>query len=57
MFQTPTRVRLGRDVNEATTLRGRGRDPRGRGQDPRGRGRGQDPRGRGRGQVHETAEV
>ena len=46
-----------RDVNEATTLRGRGRDPRGRGQDPRGRGRGRDPRGRGRGQVHEAAEV
>ena len=41
------------DVNEATTLRGRGRDPRGRGHDPRGQG--QDPRGRG--QVHEAAEV
>ena len=58
------------DINEATTLRGRGQDPRGQGRDPRGRG--QDPRGRGqgkgqvfrpqgrgqiRGQFHEAAEI
>ena len=40
------------NVNEATTLRGWGQDPRGRGQGQDPRGRGQDPRGR----VHE-AEV
>ena len=40
-----------RDVNEATTPRGRGR---GRGHNPRGRGRGRghNPRGRGRGRGH-----
>ena len=44
-----------RDVNEATTPRGRGRGhnsrgrDRGRGHNPRGRGRGHNPRGRGRG--------
>ena len=44
------------DVNEATTLQGRGRDPRGRGQ---GRDQVFQPRGRSRirGQVHEVAEV